>query len=145
MATATTVQPKEPKTSHYDPHFRLGSIRMSPLMYGSLFFISSRHSNGHLDLDELSLLKQTQVRSFKTHNWIAETPNKRGIMITRDGRRALESFSNNEDFFRGTASMSFSSLLNLDLPDIAEEKEERPKRIHPVSETRHVTKKRKVA
>lgn len=93
-----------------------GAIRMSPLMYGSLSYIASAHRNGTLNIDEVMSLKQTQLRSFKKHKWIAETDDKKGIHITDKGKKELREFTSNDQFFRKAVTMSFSSLLNLRLP-----------------------------
>lgn len=98
-------------------HYFLGKIRMSPLMYGSLRYIAGRHRNGALNINEVAELKQTQLRSFKKHEWIIETADHHGITITEEGKKALRAFEDNDEFFRRVQTLSFSSLLNLTLPD----------------------------
>lgn len=91
----------------------LGKIRMSPLMYGSLKFIGSRNS---LTMEDVFALKQTQLRAFKTHQWIVELPGRNGIKITKEGKSALNFYDSNDEFFRRVARLSVTSLLNLELP-----------------------------
>lgn len=114
------------------PLTNLGAIRMSPLMYGSLRYIATRHNNGALTVNEVLELRQTQLRSFKHHEWILETADRNGIVITKAGKAALKSFEENDEFFRRSTIMSFSAILNLRLPD--EDEPAGPKQ--PVSENK---------
>ncbi len=128
MSNQIRLAPAPPPTNPKQPPRLLGSIRMSPLQYGSLHYIATCHRNGIIDIEELAGLKQTQIRSFMTNKWIEETKDRTGIVITDKGKRDLRAFTSNDQFFRREATMSFTSLLNLRLPNMAREEEAKPRR-----------------
>ncbi len=94
----------------------IGRIAMSQFMYGSLRYIESKNG-GSLSATDVLLLKQTQLRSFKKHQWIVERKDGSAIDITKLGREVLREMSGSDGFFRTTTRLSFTSLLNLRLPE----------------------------
>lgn len=113
------LAPAPPPTNPVVQKRGLGKVRMSPLMYGSLSYIATAHKDGTISIDELSQLKQTQIRSFMKQEWIKETKDRNRVGITELGKHDLRAFTTNDEFFRKAARMSFSCLLNLRLPDVA--------------------------
>lgn len=91
------------------------SYRLSPMMYGSLRYILTLHK-GRIGLDELAGLNQTQIRAFKVHQWIKETPHGDGVEITKEGRAVVQNFEANDQFFRKVSRLSFTGLLSLRMP-----------------------------
>lgn len=104
---------------------RINAIRLSDRQYCQLQAIRD-HPRSIVKIEELQTYNQLTLGGNKRRNFIKETPDKNGVVLTQEGWAALEQFSH-ADFLRKISSTSFSSFLSLDI-------EERP--------TRHSQKQR---
>lgn len=96
------------------------SIRLSDRQYCQLQAIKA-HPRGTVWVDELAGWNQLTLGANKRRGFVVETPRRNGVMLTVEGRAALEQFEN-ASFLRKVASTKFSSFLSIESAGRAKER-----------------------
>lgn len=104
------------------------TIRFSNRQFKLLNYLKTVHNGKPLGLIEIAEINQTTLGSLKRRHLLAETKDRQGVQLTRDGLSAIARW-NEGDFLRSVVSTRFSSFLSLDVYEERKSARKGPQRV----------------